>query len=55
MIEHAPLAVTPRERFLDEAQRELIAFERKERAFKKRVKREEAEQLNLPLRRLEPQ
>ena len=55
MTEHTSLAVTPRERFLDEAQRELIAFERKERAFKKWVKQEEAEQLKLPLRRLEPQ
>ena len=45
---------TWRDRFLEAAQRELIAFERKERAFKKQLKQEEAEKLKLPLRMTEP-
>ena len=42
------LAATPRDRFLEEAQKELIAFERREKEFRKMVRRERAEQLRLP-------
>jgi len=42
------LATTPRDRFLEEAQKELIAFERREKEFRKMLRRERAEQLRLP-------
>ncbi|HMM92464.1 hypothetical protein [Bradyrhizobium sp.] len=38
-----------RESFLEAAQKEMIAFERKEREFRKQAKQEEALQLRLPL------
>jgi hypothetical protein len=40
---------TPREAFLEAAQKELIAFEIKEREFRKRTKLEEALKLRLPV------
>jgi len=43
------LAVKPRYRFLEAAQKELIAFERREREFSKREKRERAEELQIPV------
>jgi hypothetical protein len=46
---------TQREVFLEQAQEEMIAFERKERAFKQKSKEEEAEALGLPVKRLHPQ
>ena len=39
---------TPRESFMEAAQREMIAFERKEREFRRRKKRERAEELHVP-------
>jgi len=42
------LAVTPRERFLMAAQKELAAFERRDREFIKKQKRERAEELQMP-------
>jgi hypothetical protein len=47
------LAETPRDNFMEAAQKELIAFERKEREFRKREKQERAEQLKLPIPRTE--
>ena len=48
MTGHAQLAVTPRDRFLEAAQNELIAFERREREFNRKEKQERAAQLQLP-------
>ena len=39
---------TQREGFMESAQREMIAFERREREFCKQVKRERAEELHMP-------
>lgn len=40
---------TGRDDFLEAAQKEMIAFERKEREFRKRARKEEAEELHLPV------
>jgi hypothetical protein len=42
------LVETPRDSFMEAAQKELIAFERREREFRKREKQERAEQLQMP-------
>jgi hypothetical protein len=39
----------PRDQFLHAAQQELMAFERKEREFRKKLKRERAAELPVPL------
>jgi len=39
---------TPRDRFLEAAQRELAAFEQREREFTKRQKQERAAELQIP-------
>jgi hypothetical protein len=49
MTGHTQLAVTPRDRFLEAALKELIAFERREREFTKRQKKEQAAELQLPV------
>ena len=49
MTGHTQLAVTPRDRFLEAAQKELIAFERREREFSKKERQERAAQLQIPL------
>ena len=49
MTGHTQLAVTPRDRFLKAAQKELIAFERREREFLKRDREERAAKLQIPL------
>ena len=38
-----------RDRFLDAAEQELVAFERKEREFRKKLQRERAAELPMPL------
>jgi hypothetical protein len=38
----------PRDSFMDAAQKEMIAFELKEREFRKRLKKERAEELQMP-------
>ena len=48
MTGHTQLAVTPRDRFLEAAQKELIAFERREREFLKRDREERAAKLQVP-------
>ena len=42
------LVETPRDSFMEAAQKELIAFERKEREFRKKVRQERAEELHMP-------
>ena len=42
------LAGTPRESFLEAAQKELIAFERREREFSKKERQERAAELQFP-------
>jgi hypothetical protein len=42
------LVETPRDSFMDAAQREMLAFERREREFRKQVKQERAEELDMP-------
>lgn len=38
----------PRESFMEAAQKEMIAFELKEREFRKKLKTDRAEKLHLP-------
>lgn len=42
MTMHTQLALTPRDRFLGAAQKELAAFEEREREFSKKEKKERA-------------
>ena len=49
MIEFTETTLEPRDQFLHEAEKELIAFERKEREFRKKLKRERAAELPMPL------
>ena len=42
------LEVSPPDGYMEAAQREMIAFERKEREFRKRIKNDRAEELKLP-------
>jgi hypothetical protein len=42
------LARSPKDRFLDAAKQELIAFEKKEREFRRKEKRERAAELKIP-------
>ena len=45
---HTQLAVTPRNRFLEAAQNEMIAFEGREREFRRKEKQEWAAELQIP-------
>jgi hypothetical protein len=47
------LAVTPRDRFLQAAEKELIDFERREIEFRKKERRERAAELRLPIEKRE--
>jgi len=49
MAGSSQLAETPRDSFLEAAQKELIAFERKEREFRRKAKQERAAELPLPI------
>jgi len=49
MTDYFETSLTPRDQFLDAAERELVAFERKEREFRKKLKRERAAELPMPL------
>jgi hypothetical protein len=49
MTGHTSLVVTPRDRFLEAAQQELLAFEQKELKFRKRDRLERAKELQLPV------
>ena len=50
----AQLAVTPRDRFLEAAQKELAAFERREHEFSKKERQERAAELRIPADKFEP-
>ena len=47
-------AITPRDRFLETAQKELAAFEQREREFSKKERQERAAQLRLPTDKIMP-
>ena len=49
MTGHTNLVVTLRDRFLKAAERELEAFERREREFREMDRNERAEKLRLPM------
>jgi hypothetical protein len=53
MTEHTQLAMTPRDRFLEAAQKELAAFERREREFSKKERQERAAELQIPVQKSE--
>ena len=48
MTGHTQLVITPRDRFLEAAQKELIEFERREREFSKKERQERAAELRFP-------
>jgi hypothetical protein len=47
MTGHTQLAITPRSRFMAEAQKELAAFERREREFIKKEREDRAAYLGI--------
>jgi hypothetical protein len=51
MTTHTQLAITPRDRFLRLAEKEMIDFERREIEFRKKERDERAAQLGLPLKK----
>jgi hypothetical protein len=51
MTGHTQLAITPRDRFLQAAQEELIAFERREHEFSRKEREERAAELQIPPKR----
>jgi hypothetical protein len=51
MTAHTQLAITPRDRFLKEAEKKMIDFERREIEFRKKERDERAAELRLPLER----
>jgi hypothetical protein len=53
MTVHSLTAKTPRERFMEQAQKELAAFERHEREFRKQLRNERAAELRVPMEMLD--
>jgi hypothetical protein len=51
MTGHTQLAVTPRDRFLQAALKEMIECERREIEFRKKEREERAAELHLPIER----
>ncbi|WP_441277260.1 hypothetical protein AB7783_07320 [Tardiphaga sp. 172_B4_N1_3] len=49
MQDRAQVSMTPRERFMRMAQDEMLAFEKREGALRKKDREERAAQLKLPL------
>ena len=49
MTDHSLLAETQRERLIEVAEREMIAFEQKEREFRRQARQERAVELGLPI------
>jgi hypothetical protein len=47
MTGQTQLAITPRDRFLQAAQKEMIAFERRERDFREKDRQERAVELQI--------
>jgi hypothetical protein len=54
MAIHTDMAKTPRDRFLEAAQKELAAFERREREFSKKERKERAAELQIPADTIRP-
>lgn len=54
MTAHTKLAVTSRDRFLEAAKKELIAFEQREREFREKDWQERALNLRIPTETAEP-
>jgi hypothetical protein len=52
MTGYIELATSPRDRFLEAAQKELAAFEQREREFSKKERQERAAELKIPLNRV---
>ncbi len=52
MTGHTQLATTPRDRFLQAAKKEVIAFELREREFLERDREERAAKFQIPLDKL---
>jgi hypothetical protein len=48
MTSHTQLVITPRDRFLQAAQQELLMFERREREFLRKDREDRAAELRLP-------
>jgi hypothetical protein len=48
MAGSSELTIAPRRQFLEAAKQELIAFEKKEREFRKSLRKERAKELRLP-------
>jgi hypothetical protein len=53
MTGHTQLAITPRDRFLQAAQTELLEFERREHEFSKKERQERAAELQIPAENIE--
>lgn len=49
MTDDTMLAETPRQQFMEVAQQEMVAFERKERELRRQAKQERAAALGLPI------
>jgi hypothetical protein len=54
MTKQTQLAVAPRDWFLEAARKELIAFERREREFRKLDQQQRALELQIPIEKSEP-
>jgi hypothetical protein len=52
MTGHTQLAITPRDRFLQAAQKEVAAFEERDRQFSKKERKERAAELQIPVERV---
>ena len=53
MSGHTQLVITPRDRFLQAAQKELVTFEQRERELSKKERQERAAESRLPIDKLE--
>jgi hypothetical protein len=52
MAGHTQTAITPRDRFLQAAEKEMIKFERQEKEFRKKERADRAAELHLPTMKL---
>ncbi len=53
MTGHTQLAITPRDRFLQAAEKEMIAFEQREAKFRQQERQERAADLHRVLEKIE--
>jgi hypothetical protein len=49
MTDRTQIAMTPRERFMQLAQEQMLEFERREAEFRKKERKERAVELHMPL------